>query len=144
MTAYYLEGICLVTRHESLVAVFITRPSPLATNHCFMDRWQQVDKLLEEALEQEPDRRDAFLDEACNGDVALRQEVESLLSAHGKAGDFIEAPALEVAIPASPGAGVRIVAGQQLGPYKIVSLLGAGGMGEVYRAKDDRIGRSGD
>jgi len=103
-----------------------------------MDRWQQVDKLLEEALEQKPDRRAAFLDEACNGDVALRQEVESLLSAHGKAGDFIEAPALEAA---SQGAGVRIVAGQQLGPYKILSLLGAGGMGEVYRAKDNRIGR---
>ena len=98
------------------------------------ERWQQVDKLLEQALEQEADRRAAFLEEACNGDADLRQEVESLLSAHGKAGDFIEAPA-------SQGAGVRIVVGQQLGPYKILSLLGAGGMGEVYRAKDDRIGR---
>jgi serine/threonine protein kinase len=106
-----------------------------------MDRWQQVDKLLEEALEQQPDHRAAFLDEACNGDAALRQEVESLLSAHGKAGDFIEDPALQAPGPASRGAGVRIVAGQQLGPYKILSLLGAGGMGEVYRAKDGRIGR---
>ena len=65
------------------------------------ERWQQVDKLLEQALEEKPDRRAAFLDEACNGDAALRQEVESLLSAHGKAGDFIEVPALEVAAPAS-------------------------------------------
>ena len=47
------------------------------------ERWQQVDKLLELALEQEPSRRSVFLDEACQGDAALRQEVESLLSAHG-------------------------------------------------------------
>ncbi len=119
----------------------LSRHSPLVTVPMTPERWQQVDKLLEEALEQQPDRRAAFLDEACNGDAALRQEVESLLSAHGKAGDFIEAPALEVAAAAHRGAGVRIVAGQQLGPYKILSLLGAGGMGEVYRAKDDRIGR---
>ena len=105
------------------------------------ERWQEVDKLLELALEREPSKRAAFLDEACNGDAALRREVESLLSAHGKAGGFIEDPALEAPGPASRGAAVRIVAGQQLGPYKILSLLGAGGMGEVYRAKDDRIGR---
>ena len=105
------------------------------------ERWEQIDKLLGRALEQKPDHRAAFLDEACNGDAALRQEVESLLLAHRKGGQFLEAPALEVAAPANPGTGVRIVAGQQLGPYKILSLLGAGGMGEVYKAKDDRIGR---
>jgi eukaryotic-like serine/threonine-protein kinase len=55
------------------------------------ERWQQVDKLLEQALEQEPERRGVFLDQVCNGDAALRQEVESLLSAHGKAEGFTEA-----------------------------------------------------
>jgi hypothetical protein len=55
------------------------------------ERWQRIDKLLELALEQEPGRRSVFLDEACQGDATLRQEVESLLSAHGKAAGFIEA-----------------------------------------------------
>ena len=55
------------------------------------ERWRQIDKLLERALEQKPDRRATFLDEACNGDAALRQEVEWLLSAHGKADGFTEA-----------------------------------------------------
>jgi len=54
------------------------------------ERWQQVDKLLERALEQEPEHRASFLDEACEGDAVLRQEVESLLAAHKKAGGFIE------------------------------------------------------
>ena len=55
------------------------------------ERWQQVDKLLEQVLEHAPDRRDDFLEEACQGDAELRQEVESLLSAHGKAEGFTEA-----------------------------------------------------
>jgi serine/threonine-protein kinase len=55
------------------------------------ERWQQVDKLFEQALEQEPDRRGVFLDEACPGDDELRQELSSLLSAHGKAEGFTEA-----------------------------------------------------
>ncbi len=80
--ALHRLGLCckLITRHSSLTTVFMTP-----------ERWQQVDRLLEQALEQESDRRDAFLDEACNGDAALRQEVESLLSAHGKAEGFTEA-----------------------------------------------------
>jgi serine/threonine-protein kinase len=55
------------------------------------ERWQQIDKLLQQALEQAPYRRGVFLDQACNGDADLRQEVESLLSARGKAERFTEA-----------------------------------------------------
>ena len=58
------------------------------------DRWQQVDKILEQALEQERDRRKSFLDEACRGDDALRQEVESLLAAHERAGSLLNSAAV--------------------------------------------------
>jgi serine/threonine-protein kinase len=96
-------------------------------------RWVQVDSLLQAALRQPPGQRTAFLDEACAGDEALRREVESLLLAHEQAGSFLEAPALEVEARAlAGGQGVRKVGGV-IGNYRIGALLGAGGMGEVYR-----------
>jgi len=104
------------------------------------ERWQQIDKLLESALEQEPDRRAAFLEQVCAGDEELHREVEALLRAYGQAGSFIETPAIAAA-RVTRLERARLVVGQQIGSYKIVALLGAGGMGEVYRAKDIRIGR---
>jgi serine/threonine protein kinase len=100
-------------------------------------RWTTVDGLLEAALERAPHDRAAFLDEACAGDEALRQEVESLL-AHGRASDFLEAPALELMRRAARDPSL---VGRQFGSHRIVSLLGAGGMGEVYRAHDTKLGR---
>ncbi len=83
---------------------------------------------------------------------AVRREVEALLAEHGKAGGFLETPALALAAQekefiASPVSAVveppsRSLVGKTLGVYQILSLLGSGGMGEVYKARDSRLNRS--
>ena len=106
------------------------------------DRWQHVSRLYHAALAHEPPTRAAFLHEACVGDDALQREVESLLAHEEAVADFIETPALHAA--ASLGgtqADAPAMTGGQIGPYKILSLLGVGGMGEVYRARDTKLGR---
>ncbi len=104
------------------------------------ERWQKVKEIFSSALRYEPAQRSAFLSEACSGDAVLRQEVESLISAHEKDGSFIDSPAYVVAaaiIDDQP----ELTKGQSLGSYEILSTLGKGGMGEVYLAQDKRLGR---
>jgi eukaryotic-like serine/threonine-protein kinase len=105
------------------------------------ERWATVDRLFEAALERQPDERASFLREACPDDEALRQDVESLLAHASGAGDFLEGPALELVggVPVE-GRDPSLV-GHQLGPYRILSVLGIGGMGEVYRAHDTTLAR---
>ncbi|MCI0602092.1 protein kinase [bacterium] len=102
-------------------------------------RWKKVEKVYSAARELAPPDRDAFLKEACKSDAALRQEVESLLKHEVGAKEFLESPALEVA------AGMLMQDQMQttgkIGSYHILSLLGTGGMGEVYLTQDSRLGR---
>lgn len=104
-------------------------------------RWQQIKEIFNSALQYEPAQRSAFLVDACNGDDSLRNEVESLIASHEKDGGFMDSPAYEVAAGLVVTDEDHLQAGQQLGDYEIVSLLGKGGMGQVYLAHDRRLDR---
>jgi len=110
------------------------------------ERHLEIGRIFHAALEVEPDRRMTFLDEACGNDRELRRDVASLLESHDEAEGFIAAPALEVGAKAMASDPVqrsmRLELGMMLGPYQVQEPLGAGGMGEVYRALDTRLNRN--
>jgi serine/threonine protein kinase/cephalosporin-C deacetylase-like acetyl esterase len=102
------------------------------------DRWQEVERLYHAALERDPEVRLAFLAEASGGDEELLDEVRSLLKQ--RTGDSrLDRPVWE---SKGESAAARFAAGTRLGPYTIEATLGAGGMGEVFRARDTRLNRT--
>jgi eukaryotic-like serine/threonine-protein kinase len=105
------------------------------------ERYQRISELYHAALEFEAEERAAFLDQSCAGDDALRREIESLIASDQQAADFIAAPALTVAARLLATSETDAMIGQMVGRYKILSLLGAGGMGRVYLAQDSQLER---
>ncbi len=104
-------------------------------------RWQKVKEIFHSALQQEPAQRQTFLAEACVNDDGLRLEVESLISSHEKDGSFIDSPAYQSAAGLLAGDHTELHPGQVVEPYEIISFISRGGMGEVYLAQDQRLGR---
>jgi predicted ATPase/serine/threonine protein kinase len=103
------------------------------------ERWERTKEILEQALRLAPQERQPYLDSACRADADLRREVESLIASHEEAGSqFLDVAAPEILRLVPPR---TLTSGTKLGSYQIIDLLGAGGMGEVYRAKDPRLDR---
>ena len=104
------------------------------------DRWVRIEALFHQALARPPEERDAFVVSSSAGDSGLQREVRLLLAqaASGMRG-VVDRPVIAAAHPAEPSPGVRV--GSRIAVYELTGPIGAGGMGEVYRARDTRLGR---
>src|SRR5580658_6744131 len=106
------------------------------------ERWRKIEELYHLAQARDPNERGAFLAEACPGDAELQRQIEALL-AQDADGQILDGPAAQLLSETTENPNAKsLSAGDKLGPYEIVAFIGAGGMGEVYKAQDSRLRRS--
>jgi len=105
------------------------------------EKWEQVKDIFDAALRRTADERERFVAENCGGDDDLRREVQSLLSSFDDASSFMQKPAVGEVAEVVVGLNQPRAAGRRFGHYEIVRQIGAGGMGEVYLARDVKLNR---
>jgi hypothetical protein len=96
------------------------------------ERWHQIEILFAEAVELPDSERESFLDGACLGDFELRRELESLLACDTPERRLVELPTVAGAAPADRPESSADMSGRRIGPYRLIRLIGHGGMGAVY------------
>ncbi|HET6861783.1 MAG TPA: protein kinase, partial [Pyrinomonadaceae bacterium] len=105
------------------------------------ERWEHVKEIFNSAIKYPHEERGVFLAQACSNDVALRNEVESLIASHERSGEFIDEPAYQLAANSLVDERTELRPGQRIESYEIITFINRGGMGEVYLAQDKRLNR---
>src|SRR5215510_1205628 len=106
------------------------------------DRWQRIKEIFYSAQDRPPAERSDFLNEVCGDDASMREEIEALLTAADSNENFLTSPAYEFAAGMLADEASEFVAGQTVGRYEILCPLGAGGMGQIYLARDAQLSRN--